>query len=136
MSLETEISYQKQEEKMAGSPLCHFELMVPDTDKTKAFYTQVFDWSFEAWEGGEGYEMIQAGAEPGGGLMKMPEMAPHPALNVYFLVDDVDSTMEKAKAAGANVIVPKMEIPGIGWHGMFMDPDGIPVGVFQPTSSE
>ena len=43
--------------------------------------------------------------------MKRPDEAPHPALSVYFQVDDVEATLKKAEAAGAKIIVPKMEIP-------------------------
>lgn len=113
-----------------GNPVCHFEIMTNDVDRAKAFYGQVFDWSYESWDGPMRYEMIRTGKEPGGGLMQKPEQAPHPALNVYFLVDDVQATLDKAAQAGATVVVPQMEIPGMGYHGMFLDPDGIPVGVF------
>ncbi len=116
-----------------GNPLCHFELMVMDPGRAKEFYGKVFDWTFQSWgdDAPMEYDMVDTGAEPGGGMMKKPAEAPHPALSVYFLVDDVDATLAKAQEAGGTMIVPKMEIPGIGWHGMFMDPDGIPVGVFQ-----
>ena len=28
---------------MPGNPLCHFEFMTPDTERTKEFYGKVFD---------------------------------------------------------------------------------------------
>jgi predicted enzyme related to lactoylglutathione lyase len=116
---------------MANNTLCHFEFMTPDTEKTKEFYGKVFDWTFESWEGPMKYEMIKTGAAPEGGLMEKPPQAPCPALNVYFMVDDVAETLEKAKRAGGTVIVTRMEIPGVGFHGMFMDTDGIAVGLFE-----
>jgi predicted enzyme related to lactoylglutathione lyase len=118
---------------MVKNSLCHFEFMTSDPEKTKDFYGKVFNWTFQSWEGPVKYELIKTGAAPEGGLMEKPEQAPHPALNVYFLVDDVEATLETAKQAGGTVIVPKMEIPAVGFRGMFMDPDGIPVGVFEES---
>ena len=77
--------------------------------------------------------MIDAGADPKGGMMKKPDQAPHPSLNVYFVVKDVDDTLEKVQAAGGCVIIGKTEIE-VGWWAMFMDPDNIPVGIFQPKA--
>jgi predicted enzyme related to lactoylglutathione lyase len=75
--------------------------------------------------------MIDTGQEPGGGMMMKPDEAPHFALHQYFLVDSIDETIEKAVAAGASPGVPKMEIPNMGWWAMFMDPDGIPVMIYE-----
>jgi predicted enzyme related to lactoylglutathione lyase len=33
--------------------------------------------------------------------------------------------------AGAQVIVPRTEVPNIGWFAMFLDPDRIPIGIMQ-----
>lgn len=111
--------------------LCHFELMVSDPEKTKQFYGKVFDWTFKTDESMQGYTMIDAGKDPGGGMMKKPDTAPHHALTVYFWVDSIDDTMAKVSESGGQVIVPKMEIPDMGWWGLFADPDGIPVGIYE-----
>ena len=121
---------------MAGNPICHFELMTHDVDKAKAFYGAIFDWDFQEWEGPLQYVMIDAGTPAGGGMLAKPPEAPHPALNVYFQVDDVEATLNKAVDAGGAVLVPKMEIPGIGAHGTFLDPDGVAVSVFEEIKKE
>ena len=113
-----------------GNPLCHFEFMVSDTKKSQEFYGKIFDWKFQHDEKMD-YTMIDTGQEPGGGIMKKPDPAPMFALSQYFLVDDIDETLGKATAAGASPGAPKMEIPGVGWWAMFIDPDGIPVMIFQ-----
>ena len=116
-----------------GNPLCHFEFMVSDVAKSKEFYGKIFDWKFEHDEKID-YTMIDTGQEPGGGIMKKPDMAPMFALGQFFLVDSIDDTLSKAMAAGAGPGVPKTEIPTIGWWAMFMDPDGIPVMIFQSAN--
>ena len=113
-----------------GNPLCHFEFMVSDVERSKEFYGKVFDWKFKHDDKMD-YTMIDTGSEPGGGIMKKPDQAPMFALAQYFCVDDIDETLGKATAAGASPGMPKTEIPTIGWWAMFMDPDGIPVMLFQ-----
>jgi len=116
-----------------GNPLCHFELMVSDVDRSKKFYSQVFDWKLtESNMPGMRYVNIDTGKEPMGGLMKKPDMAPMYGLESYFCVDSIDETLKKATAAGGRVQMPKMEIPAIGWWALFMDPDGIPILIFEP----
>jgi uncharacterized protein len=64
-------------------------------------------------------------------MMQRPPQAPHVAMNVYFMVDDIEITLGKVAKAGGNVIVPKTPIPNVGSFAMFADPEGIVVGVFQ-----
>jgi uncharacterized protein len=116
-----------------GNPLVHFEFMVSDVEKSKAFYGKVFDWEFKTDQSMD-YVMINTGKEPGGGMMKKPDEAPQFALTQYFLVDDIEETLKKVEAAGGKMAVPKMEIPGIGWWAMFFDPDSIPVMIYQSKS--
>ena len=111
--------------------ICHFEFMCNDVAKTKEFYGKVFDWKFEETSSPMPYTMVRTGQAPEGGVMAKPPEAPHPSLNIYFLVDDVSATLEKATQAGGTVVVPKTDIPQIGAFGFFCDPDGIVVGVFQ-----
>jgi predicted enzyme related to lactoylglutathione lyase len=115
-----------------GNPIVHWELMVGDMQKAKAFYTKVFDWTIDD-SGMPGYGMISTGSDPGGGMMAKPEMAPAPSLNTYFAVEDIEATLAKATAAGATLLVPKTPVPGVGSWAMFADPDGIPIGIFQMT---
>lgn len=114
------------------NPLIHWELMVADPERAKAFYRRVFDWQFQA--AGPEYTLIDTGGAVGGGMMQKPPGAPMAALNNYFQVADVDRTLRDAVEAGARVIVPRTEIPGMGWFAMFLDPDSIAIGVMQPRA--
>jgi hypothetical protein len=111
------------------SSLVHWELMVRDVEQTKRFYGAVFGWTFSA--AGPEYTMIDTGAPPGGGVLARPPGVVTSALNTYFAVEHVDATLRRVVEAGGHVIVPRMEIPNVGWFAMFADPEGIPVGIFQ-----
>ncbi|MCO6438124.1 MAG: VOC family protein [Phycisphaerae bacterium] len=114
------------------NPLCHFELMVDDPSKARAFYEAVFDWTFDD-ASMPGYTLIQTGAEPTGGMFKRPELAPGVCANIYFQTHDLDATLSKAVERGAKVLVPKTAIPNVGHFAMITDPEGIPVGLMQPN---
>jgi predicted enzyme related to lactoylglutathione lyase len=113
-----------------GNAMCHWELMVNDVEKAKTFYGQVFDWELDD-SSMPGYTLIKTGKDPAGGMMTKPPEAPMPGLHVYFLVDSIEETLGKVTGAGGMVIVPKTEIPNIGHFAMIMDPDKIPVGIFE-----
>jgi hypothetical protein len=113
-----------------GNPVVHWELMVNDQQKAIAFYSAVFDWEIDQTSM-PGYPMVLTGAEPPGGMMLKPVQVPTCALNTYFGVDDIEATLAKAVAAGATVLAPKTEVAGVGYWAMFLDPDGIPIGIFQ-----
>lgn len=110
--------------------LIHWELMVADVERAKTFYGAVFDWTFQPM--GPEYTLIQTGVEPGGGLLTRPPGVSMSSLNSYFKVADVDRTLRAAVEAGGTVIVPRMEVPGVGWFAMFLDPERIPIGILQP----
>lgn len=113
-----------------GAPLCHFEFVSDNPEKCKVFYSQVLGWTFDDCSM-PGYTLINPGEQPNGGLMQRPPMAPKPALNAYFLVESIDATLTKVEQAGGRTIVPKMQIPNAGAFAMFLDPEGIAVGIYQ-----
>lgn len=115
-----------------ANPLCHFELMVDDPARARAFYSAVFDWSFDE-SSIPGYTLIQTGSEPSGGLFRRPAQAPGVCANVYFQTTDLDATLTKATQQGAKVLVPKTPIPNVGHFAMIADPEGIPIGLMQPN---
>ncbi|HSD90399.1 MAG TPA: VOC family protein [Kofleriaceae bacterium] len=116
-----------------ANPIVHWELMVSDVEATKRFYAKVFDWRFTP--AGPEYTLIETGNGPGGGLMARPPQVPASVLNTYFDVGNLDGALAAVVEAGGTVIVPKTEVPGIGWFAMFLDPDRIPIGIMQTKGS-
>jgi len=114
--------------------LCHFELMPGDAGKCRAFYGEVFDWQFDD-QSMPGYTLIHTGAEPSGGLLAKPPSAPKPCFNVYFHVEDVSGTLQRAVKLGAKTLMAPKSIPNVGEVAMFADPEGIVIGLFKPTAT-
>jgi predicted enzyme related to lactoylglutathione lyase len=47
-------------------------------------------------------------------------------------VANLDETIQKVVANGGQVIMPKDEIPGVGWLAYVREPGGAVLGVIQP----
>jgi predicted enzyme related to lactoylglutathione lyase len=50
---------------------------------------------------------------------------------VYVGVDSIEETVKKIEAAGGRIVVPKMEVPGMGWFTTFLDPEGNEMSLWQ-----
>jgi predicted enzyme related to lactoylglutathione lyase len=120
----------------------HFEIQASNPQALIDFYSSLFGWSFNKWDGGE-YWMIHTGPDeqPGinGGLL--PRRGPAPAemaaVNAFVItvdVENIDAAMAKAASGGVEC-VPKMAVPGIGWLAYFKDPDGNIFGMMQADTT-
>lgn len=111
----------------------HFELVTDDAEKTAAFYREVFGWNVEKWQGPVDYWLVTTGEEgtPGinGGLM-VDAQWPKGTVNTIE-VDDIDAAIARAAARGAEVLMPKHAIPGVGYQAYIKDNVGITIGLHQ-----
>ena len=113
----------------------HMELNTTDPKAAKKFYGSVFGWKFEDMKMPEGvYSMIRDGKTGIGGIQQKP-MPDAPTMWLgYVTVPSLSKAMAKAKKGGATIIVPSMEVPGMGTFGIFQDPQGAPIAVWQATA--
>ncbi|MBN8646201.1 MAG: hypothetical protein J0L61_13285 [Planctomycetes bacterium] len=56
---------------------------------------------------------------------------PHQYVTFYIMVDDVDASLAEIAKRGGSMLVPKMEVPGMGWFAWFKDPEGNAVGLWK-----
>jgi predicted enzyme related to lactoylglutathione lyase len=115
-----------------GNPFVHVELHTDDLKAAKKFYKGLFDWALEDMDmGGSTYTMVAVGKGTGGGMMaKMSPQEPSGWLT-YVEVTDLKKTIAKAKKLGAQVLVESQEVPGMGSFGLFVDPSGAQLGVWE-----
>jgi hypothetical protein len=109
-----------------------FEFATPDVAAEKTFFEGVFGWKIAQW-GDQDYWLVTTGTDKPGinGAIMPPPMDNAPRVTDTITVEDVDATIEKAKAAGATLIVEKREVPNFGWLAYMLSPTGIPFGVIQ-----
>lgn len=113
------------------------ELNTREPEAAKAFYGEVFGWSFEEreFEGAGAYTSITLGEETVGGLSNIADRVPAevPAhWLVYFAVEDADATLAKANEGGGEVSVGPMDIAEVGRIAVVKDPFGAFFAVIQP----
>jgi len=103
------------------------ELTTPDPAAAAQFYGQLFGWTSQDM-GAEmdHYLSVNLGETAVGGIMSPPPgtegMPPH--WGAYVTVDNVDQVLEKAAALGGKVLVPPLDVPGIGRMAVMQDPQG------------
>jgi predicted enzyme related to lactoylglutathione lyase len=124
---------------MVDHTIVHFEIPADDVEKLRKFYSQLFGWKIEKMPGPVEYwgiqtvpvdekgMPIQSGVN--GGMMKRqnPE---HKPVN-YILVESVDEYVKKIESLDGKIVVPKMEVPGIGWWALALDPEGNQFAILQ-----
>ena len=125
---------------MVDHTVVHFEIPADDVEKLRKFYSLLFGWKIELMPGQVEYYGIwtvpvdEKGMplRPGvnGGMMKKQNLE-HKAVN-YIQVESVDEYMKKIESLGGRIVVPKMEVPGIGWWALALDPEGNQFAILQP----
>ena len=114
------------------------ELMTRNVERAKKFYAETIGWSYEAMPmpGGATYWVIKMGGEPAGGILDIsgPDFGPVPeSWMAYIAVDDVEARVKKAVAAGAKLMKPVFEVPGVGRIAILMEPGGAGIGWITPA---
>ncbi len=107
------------------------ELVTSDLARSKAFYSDVFDWG---WGGADEYAEAQVAGRTIGGVMPRPPDLPPDMPDhwlVYFGATDVDADAKKAESLGATVVVEPTDIPGTGRFAVLLDPQGAAFALFK-----
>lgn len=114
---------------MSKHPIVHIEFSASDPDAAAKFYAELFGWKTEAMPE-MNYITFEAEGGPGGGFNPLGEQVKAGDVFVYVYTDDIKASLAKAESLGGKTIVPKTEIPNVGWFGFFVDPTGNKVGLF------
>lgn len=113
----------------------YFELMGPDGDAQKDFYSGVFDWDLQAVPGFGAYYTAEADSiGMGGGVGQGPDHGPTYA-TIYIEVDNIDDHLSRIGEAGGSTVVPRTVIPDTVTFAMFTDPAGNVIGLVEPDGS-
>ena len=124
---------------MLDHTVIHFEIQADAMKKLGNFYAKLFGWKIIKMPGPTEYWGIQTVPldEKGmllrngvnGGIMKRqnPE---HKPVN-YIAVESVDEYVKKIEELGGIIVVPKMEVPTVGWWALALDPDGNQFAIMQ-----
>lgn len=116
-----------------ANPFVHVELTTSDLGQAKKFYKALFGWKLTdtPMPGGMNYTLIDVGGGVGGGMQAQPMPDAPTAWLAYVLVDDVKKSIATARKNGATIILDYQEVMGMGALGIFVDPAGAMLGLWQ-----
>ena len=115
------------------------ELLTRDAERAKRFYGETIGWSFDAMPMPDGatYWMAKLDGKPVGGVFPTNrpgfENVPEAWMS-YLAIDDVDARVKKASAAGARLMRPIFDIPGVGRIAILTEPGGAGIGWMTPVT--
>ena len=114
------------------------ELRTRDAERARRFYADTIGWTFEAMATPDGhtYWVAMQDGKPVAGLFPLtsPQFDEVPESWMSFLaVDDVDKRVAKAVAAGARLVMPVFDVPGVGRIAMLREPGGAGIGWMTPV---
>ena len=91
----------------------------------------------------ENYPTFAAEGGPGGGFVLLNEETTSTPVAygvgrplLHLSTDDIEATLAEVEAHGGKRLMPKTEIPNIGWWAVFADPTGNPIGLFTSLHAE
>jgi predicted enzyme related to lactoylglutathione lyase len=120
---------------MSKHPIVHIEFSANDPEQAGKFYGDLFGWEIQQMPE-MNYAMFDSGEGIGGGLNPVQDDYPAGTVVVYIGTDDIEATLERVAELGGSTVVPKSEIPGMGWFALFNDPTGNMIGLFTSLPRE
>jgi predicted enzyme related to lactoylglutathione lyase len=117
---------------MTDHPIAHIEFSANDPEEAGKFYNDLFGWKLETMPQMD-YVTFETEPNRGGGFPRIDnEMIKPGDVIVYVHTDDIETSLAKVETIGGKVLLPKTEIPTIGWYAFFADPTGNRVALFTP----
>lgn len=123
-------------------PIVHFEIPAKDLSTSRKFYEDIFGWKITEWPMPDGSmylgvhttpidEQTRQPLKPGainGGIMKM-DVVKMPVFAIH--VASIDERMQQVEAAGGKVVMPKVDMMGMGFYAYVTDLDGNVIGLWE-----
>ncbi len=124
-------------------PLVHFEIPVNDLEKARGFYGSIFGWKLQDWPMPDGSTYIGVHTTPidektreplkpgaiNGGIMKRNDNVKAPVFAIK--VSSIDEKVKLVEKAGGKVVMPKMDMMGMGFYAYVTDGEGNVIGLWE-----
>ena len=119
----------------------HFEIPYDDGERSRAFYSAVFDWEMTDMPG-MNYTLIVSGpsgdqgpTEPGyinGGMMEREE--PFMSPNLVVEVESIEESLKAVNEAGGTTVSEREAVGDMGFAAYFKDTEGNLVGLWETAT--
>jgi hypothetical protein len=114
---------------MVKRNIVHIEIPTSDAKRSGEFYSKLFGWHIERDEQMD-YTMWDPHEGPGGGFTQVGKDAQVGEVLIYVNSEDIEADLKQAANLGATLVLPKTEIPTVGWFGIFKDPTGNNIALY------
>jgi len=113
--------------------LRHFAINADDVPRAKAFYEQVFGWTFTPWGPPDFYQTRASGEGHIGALQGRRGIGGQrmPGMEITFGVEDIEATIAAIEAHGGKILMPPFHIETVGHLVFFQDTEGNIAGAMQ-----
>ncbi len=122
--------------------IAYFEIPAENVERAKKFYHGLLGWKIAPtksmgdparMKAMEYQDVVTGEAKEGtlnmGGMYKRQM---NEQIMTYAMVQDIDKVLAKVPKLGGMLIVPKMEIPGVGLTAILQDTEGNTIGIWEP----
>ena len=124
----------------APGHFCWIELGTTDAPSAKAFYTDLFGWSFDDRPMGPDsvYTILKHGGRDAGALYGLgpKEQGVPPHWTVYVAVASADDAAKKAASLGAKTILAPFDVMKVGRMAVLADPTGAAFCVWEAGTNK
>ena len=121
----------------------YFEIPADDIERAQKFYRDVFGWGMQKWDNREDpaqeyyvFETRDDKGNPGlgGGMTK--RQSPQHTITNYITVSSIDEYASKIEQSGGMVMIPKTNLPDMGFIAVCLDSENNVFGIFEAINSK
>lgn len=120
----------KTKNRQLKSEAVHFVIYIDDMDRAKQFYSDLFHWEFDNHGSDEFLQIKESYREDAQiiGTFQSKKYNPFDekmnSFECSIEVEDIDNIILKVHYNKGAIIIPKIEIPDVGWLVKFLDTEG------------
>jgi uncharacterized protein len=126
--------------------IVHFEIPSYDIQRSKKFYSELFGWTIEKFQGTDSnmpsdmeYYIITTTDDKGdkalrGGMLRR-QNPQHQGITNYIDVKSIDEHSAKVEKLGGKVILQKTAVPGMGYFAICLDTENNTFAIWETNST-
>lgn len=110
--------------------LSHFAIYIDDMSRAKQFYSNLFGWDYNSY-GPDDFLQIKDSSENESSLIGALQARKYSPIDEKIIgfecsiaVSDIDAIINKIETNKGKIVMPKTEIPYVGWLVKFLDTEG------------
>jgi predicted enzyme related to lactoylglutathione lyase len=111
-------------------PVVHAEIRSSDPDATRAFFGELFGWTYPSEGALPGYTFVDTGVPDALYTAISPRQGDADLVTFFIGVDDMTTSIQSATRLGGRVVQEPVEVPGVRF-ALIADPQGHVVGLAQ-----